>query len=157
VPFFKSQKSKPKETDQMPKFSELNISQMKADLDKKDAEFIAEMKAIRIATNAKLAASKIQLDSMLTELRQFDRETKKPRLDAKTKPRWDALFEHVLESQKFCIEQGDAMTPSELRHHINCVNRQFSFDLDSYWQEIAAKCVEACAGVKIKIGSENTA
>ena len=63
--------------DQMPKFSELNISQMKADLDKKDAEFIAEMKAIRIATNAKLAASKIQLDSMLTELRQFDRETKK--------------------------------------------------------------------------------
>ena len=81
----------------------------------------------------------------------------KPRLNAKTKPLWDALFEHVLESQKFCMEQGDAMTPSELRHHINCVNRQFSFDLDSHWKEIAAKCVEACVGVKIKIGSENPA
>jgi hypothetical protein len=62
--------------DQMPKFSELNLQKLKSDLDQKDSDFIAEMKAIRIATDSKLSASKAQLDNVLTELRQFDRETK---------------------------------------------------------------------------------
>lgn len=60
----------------MPKFSDLNIAQLKADLDQKDADFIAEMKALRIDTDAKIAASKIQLDKLLSELGRFDKETK---------------------------------------------------------------------------------
>lgn len=59
----------------MPKFSDLNIAQLKADLDQKDADFIAEMKALRIDTNTKIAASKIQLDLLLSELSRFDKET----------------------------------------------------------------------------------
>ncbi len=61
----------------MPKFSDLNIAQLKADLDQKDADFISEMKALRIATDAKIAASKIQLDALLSELSRFDKETNK--------------------------------------------------------------------------------
>lgn len=59
----------------MPKFSDLNIAQLKADLDQKDADFIAEMKALRIDTDTKIAASKIQLDALLSELSRFDKET----------------------------------------------------------------------------------
>ena len=87
----------------------------------------------------------------------MEKKPTKRRLDAKTKPRWEALFVHVLESQESCMKHGDAMTPSELRHHVSCVNRQFALDLDSYWQEIAAKCVESVTGVKIKIESKNPA
>lgn len=57
------------------KFSELNLDAMQADLDKKHAEFMADMEKIRLATNAKLDAASKQLDAMLTELKQFDKET----------------------------------------------------------------------------------
>lgn len=76
-------------------------------------------------------------------------ETTKRRLDEKTKPRWEALFSHVCESQEFCESQGEMMNPQELRKHIAAVNRQFCFDLDKHWQEIAAKCVEVAVGVRI--------
>jgi hypothetical protein len=86
----------------------------------------------------------------------MEKKPKKRRLDAKTKPRWEALFGHVLESQESCMKHGDAMTPSELRHHVSCVNRQFALDLDSYWQEVAAMSVETVLGVKIKMEEELT-
>lgn len=76
----------------------------------------------------------------------------KPRLNAKIKPRWEALFEHALESQQFCKERGDMMTAQELRQHIADVNRSFCFELNDHWQEVAAKCVEACEGVKMDLG-----
>lgn len=75
-----------------------------------------------------------------------------PRLNAKTKPRWEALFEHALESQQFCKQQGDLMTAQELRKHIAQVNRAMCLDLNDHWQEIAARCVEACAGIKMDQG-----
>lgn len=76
----------------------------------------------------------------------------KPRLDARTKPRWEALFEHALESQNFCKAQGEMMNSAELRDHIAKVNRAFCFELNDHWQEVAAKCVEACTGVRISEG-----
>ena len=75
-----------------------------------------------------------------------------PRLNAKIKPRWEALFEHALESQQFCKEQGDLMTAQELRKHIAQVNRAMCLDLNDHWQEVAAKCVEFCTGVKMDLG-----
>ena len=76
---------------------------------------------------------------------------KQPRLSGKTKMNWGILFEHVLESQQFCKEQGDMMTAQELRQHIAKVNRAMCLELNDYWQEIAAKCVEACTGVKMDL------
>ena len=38
-------------------------------------EFLAEMKAIRIDADEKIAAIRAKLEPMLNELRQFDRET----------------------------------------------------------------------------------
>jgi len=60
----------------MPKFSDLNLDQMKTDLDKEHAAFMAEMEAIRISAQIKIDAASVALDQMLSELRQFDIETK---------------------------------------------------------------------------------
>lgn len=60
----------------MARFSDLDLNAMKKDLEKKDAEFMAEMQAIRIDAANKINAAKNAMDQVLTELRQFDAETK---------------------------------------------------------------------------------
>ena len=57
------------------KFSEINLGAIQADIDAKDAEFLAAMRAIRAETDEKLSVIRRKLGAMLSELAEFDRET----------------------------------------------------------------------------------
>jgi len=60
----------------MPKFSDLDLNALKSRLDQKHDDFMQEMKQKRIAHEKQINALVNQMDTMLNQLKQFDKETK---------------------------------------------------------------------------------
>jgi len=59
----------------MTKFSDLDLDAMKTRLDKQHADFMAEMRQKRIEHENKISLIRKDLDKILSELKQFDKET----------------------------------------------------------------------------------